>query len=387
MTALGWLSPGKQKPARASGPERPLPSSPALQAAAGMGAPPPPSGALRRGRCSGRQHPPSPRCRPPRGGPVSCLTVAVPVRSVNTTVGGNITLVCTYTTSIAPSNLAIEWSFYSRKQMGIKLIYYSTGSQSYSYGEFKGRIQGVNTTGTATITIFNMQPSDTGVYACEVFNPAEGQSSKSIAVSVLAPPSQLQCGFSTSPEIGHNIALSCSAKIGLPPPTYVWHRVSGDTVKPVTESYNSQTGLFVIGNLTSFEEGYYQCTAMNSLGNTTCQTDVTMKHSESGIIVGALIGAILAAALICGIVWFLTSREKKKKRNEKIAASGMQTVAQKEPLTSEYVAVPSQEAAPVVSAPPSKESNETREYVAPEESEVVEEPENQIQILEHQPVA
>lgn len=320
-------------------------------------------------------------------GPAFCLTVVVPVSSMNTTVGRNITLVCTYTTNAAPSNLAIEWSFYNPRKMGIQLIYYSKDGQSYSYNEFKGRIQGVNRTGNASITIFNMQPSNTGVYACEVLNPAEGQSSKSIAVSVLAPPSQLQCGFSTSPELRHNIALSCNAKIGLPAPTYLWHRISGDTVQPVTEPYNLQTGLFVIGNLTTFEEGYYRCTATNSLGNSTCQTDVTMKHSDSGIIVGALIGAILAAALICGIVWFLTSKEKKKKRNEKIAASGMQTGEQKEPLSSEYVAVPSQEAVPVVSAPPSKESNETQEYVTPEEPEMAAEPENQIQILEHQPVA
>lgn len=70
-----------------------------------------------------------------------------------------------------------------------------------------------------------------------------------------------------------------------------------------------------------------------------------------------------------------------------ICLSSYRTVAQKEPLSSEYAAVPSQEAALVASAPPSKESNETQEYVTPEEPEVAAEPENQIQILEHQPVA
>lgn len=61
--------------------------------------------------------------------------------------------------------------------------------------------------------------------------------------------------------------------------------------------------------------------------------------------------------------------------------------AQKEPLSSTYVAVPSQEMAPIASTLPSKESNETHEYETPEESEVATEPENQIQIIEHQPVA
>lgn len=35
--------------------------------------------------------------------------------------------------------------------------------------------------------------------------------------------------------------------------------------------------------------------------------------SDSGIVAGALIGAILAAALICIIVWVLTKKAKNKK--------------------------------------------------------------------------
>ncbi|XP_053129911.1 V-set and immunoglobulin domain-containing protein 1 isoform X2 [Hemicordylus capensis] len=265
-------------------------------------------------------------------------------------------------------------------------IYYSQGSQSYSYGAFKNRIQAANSSGNASITISNMQASDTGLYSCEVFNPTDTnvQNVKSIVVSVLVAPSQLHCGYGSSPELGNLFALSCISEVGLPAPTYQWTRVLGDTAKPVTESYNSKTGVFVIGNLTTFEEGYYQCTATNFLGNSTCQIDVTIKHSDTGVIIGALIGAILAAALICGVIWFLTAKEKKKKRKEKAAVLEIQT--QKEPLSSDYSAVPSQEAVPVSSVPPSKESNETNEYVAPE-IEAVATPENQVQEAENQPVA
>lgn len=38
---------------------------------------------------------------------------------------------------------------------------------------------------------------------------------------------------------------------------------------------DSATGVLVIGNLTNFEQGYYQCTAINSLGNSSCEIDLT----------------------------------------------------------------------------------------------------------------
>lgn len=35
------------------------------------------------------------------------------------------------------------------------------------------------------------------------------------------------------------------------------------------------TGILFIGNLTSFEQGYYQCTAINILGNSSCENWLT----------------------------------------------------------------------------------------------------------------
>ncbi|KAL8181084.1 UNVERIFIED_CONTAM: hypothetical protein K2H54_047108 [Gekko kuhli] len=49
-------------------------------------------------------------------GPLNCVVLTVPVKAVNTTVGGNITLLCTYTTQTDSSNLFIQWSFYSAQE-------------------------------------------------------------------------------------------------------------------------------------------------------------------------------------------------------------------------------------------------------------------------------
>ncbi|NWI62519.1 VSIG1 protein, partial [Todus mexicanus] len=249
-------------------------------------------------------------------------------------------------------------------------IYYYLGGQSYTYGEFKDRITAATGPGNASITISNMQPSDTGSYTCEVFSPEgdSGQSQKSVIVSVLVKPSKPFCKIEGTPEKGHLIYLECRCEEGLPHPSYHWYKVDDNNLQPVTEQFNPNTGVLYIGNLTTFEAGNYRCVASNILGNSTCELDLTAKHSDSGIVVGALIGAILAAAIICVVVWVLTKKAKKKKswNNE------MQEMAPKEP-NAEYVQVPNEENIPGTTVP---SSNATNEYPSVDETAATGTPEN-----------
>ncbi|XP_071613591.1 V-set and immunoglobulin domain-containing protein 1 isoform X1 [Heliangelus exortis] len=325
-------------------------------------------------------------------GHISCVVVTVPEKTVNVTTGGNATLLCTYTSSEPLGNFFIQWSFYSAKESQLhtqspcrgilsmdeksvnecqkmvyvtdargrcswryKIYYYSEG-QSYSYGEFKNRITAAAGPGNASITISNMQPSDTGSYTCEVFSPqgdAE-QSQKSVIVSVLVKPSKPFCKIEGVPEKGHLISLLCRCEEGLPHPAYHWYKVDGNSLKPVTEQPDPATGVLYLGNFTTFETGYYRCVASNLLGNSTCELDLTAKHSDGGIIAAALIGAILAAAIICIIVWVLT----KKAKNKKSSSNEMQEMTQKQ-SNAEYVQVPNEDNIPVTTVPP---SNATAEY-------------------------
>ncbi|XP_025024285.1 V-set and immunoglobulin domain-containing protein 1-like isoform X1 [Python bivittatus] len=146
------------------------------------------------------------------------VVVTIPETSVNTTVGANITLPCTYKTASAPS--MIQWNFYSAKYQQpsgpspclyrgekstshcgktvsvtdtrgrcswIHKIYIWQLGKIYYSGQFKGRIQVATNMGNASLSIFNIQPSDTGVYGCMVFNPNDSisESEKSVTVSVL----------------------------------------------------------------------------------------------------------------------------------------------------------------------------------------------------------
>ncbi|NXK34701.1 VSIG1 protein, partial [Piprites chloris] len=303
-------------------------------------------------------------------GHVGGVVVTVPEKTVNVTTGGNATLLCTYTSSAPLGNFFIQWSFYSAKESQLHTIYYYSGGQSYSYGAFKNRITAATGPGNASITISNMQPSDTGSYTCEVFSPQgdAGQSQKSVIVSVLVKPSTPFCKVEGTPERGHLIYLLCRCEEGLPHPTYRWYKVEENTLKPVTEQFNPNTGILYIGNLTTFETGYYRCVASNVLGNSTCELDLTAKHSDGGIVAGALIGAIVAAAIICIIVWVLT----KKAKNRKSPNNEMQEMAQKQ-SNADYVQVPNEENIPATTVPP---SNATMEYPGVDETTAPGTPEN-----------
>ncbi|XP_054497691.2 V-set and immunoglobulin domain-containing protein 1 [Agelaius phoeniceus] len=334
------------------------------------------------------------------------VVVTVPEKTVNVTAGGNATLVCTYTSSGTLGNFFIQWSFYSAKESQLHThspchgilsmdeksvslcqktvyvtdargrcswrykIYYYSGGQSYSYGAFKNRITASTSPGNASITITNMQPSDTGSYTCEVFSPQgdAGQSQKSVIVNVLVKPSKPFCKVEGTPEKGHLIYLLCNCEQGLPRPTYRWYKVDENTLKPVTEQLDPNSGILYIGNLTTFETGYYRCIASNLLGNSTCELDLTAKHSDGGIVAGALIGAILAAAIICIIVWVLT----KKAKNRKPSNNEMQEMVQKE-SNADYVQVPNEENIPVTTVP---SSNATNEYPSADETAAPATPEN-----------
>ncbi|XP_021009079.1 V-set and immunoglobulin domain-containing protein 1 isoform X1 [Mus caroli] len=287
-------------------------------------------------------------------GQVSMVQVTIPDTFVNVTVGSNVTLLCLYTTTEKSlEKLSIQWSFFHNKEMEepishvshpktegmeekavsqcLKMmhsrdargrcswtsqIYYSEGGQASAIGQFKDRIIGATNPGNASITILHMQPADSGIYICDVNNPPDfvGKNQGLLDVTVLVKPSKPFCTIQGRPEAGHPISLSCLSAFGTPSPLYYWYKIEGNTIVPVKESFNTATGVLVIGNLTNFEQGYYQCTAINSLGNSSCEIDLTSSHPEVGIIIGALVGALIGAAVIICVVYFARNKVKSKQQ-------------------------------------------------------------------------
>ncbi|XP_008695462.2 V-set and immunoglobulin domain-containing protein 1 [Ursus maritimus] len=264
---------------------------------------------------------------------VSMVQVTIPNSVVNVTVGSDVTLVCTYTSTVASRDkLSIQWSFFHKKDLPPASIYYSEGGQAVAIGQFKDRIVGSNDPDNASITISHMQPADSGVYVCDVNNPPDfvGKNQGILQVNVLVKPSKPFCSIQGVPETGHPISLSCLSVLGTPSPLYYWYKLQGGNIIPVKENFNPATGTLVIGNLTSFEQGYYQCTASNNLGNSSCEIDLTSSHPEVGIIVGALVGTLVGAAIIISVVCFARSKAKTKGKERK---RNSKTSTELEPMT------------------------------------------------------
>ncbi|XP_063793348.1 V-set and immunoglobulin domain-containing protein 1 [Pseudophryne corroboree] len=259
--------------------------------------------------------------------------VTVPNPVINVTVGQSATLNCAYSfPGSQTNNLNIQWSLIEAQSQEPVVVYVFGNGVSYAMGRFKNRVTAYNGTGNASITISNMQPQDTGFYSCEVTKlPDIGQAH--LRLVVLAPPSTPHCSIEGHMAIGHAVTLLCSSLVGMPLPTYTWNILIKGVLKPL--HMEQENGAVTIGNMTKFEDGYYQCTASNSLGNATCQLDLHT-GGASGVIVGGVIGAVILATLIFVIIWFVIAKKKNKKQTassemKKVSSSGQSHPEVEEP--------------------------------------------------------
>ncbi|KAM9324046.1 V-set and immunoglobulin domain-containing protein 1-like [Gastrophryne carolinensis] len=188
-------------------------------------------------------------------------------------------------------------------------VYAYQNGVSFIEGRFKNRVTVYNSTNNATITISNMQPQDTGFYTCSVSNIPESEMQGQIHVIVQVPPSTPHCSIEGNMAVGQQVKLTCLSGQGMPLPVYTWSRIKSGVVSQVNVA--QANGVMIIGNLTKFEDGYYRCTASNSLGNASCELDLHT-GGEAGVIVGGLIGAVLLATIIIVVIWFLVVKKKHK---------------------------------------------------------------------------
>ncbi|KAM3911066.1 V-set and immunoglobulin domain-containing protein 1 [Leptodactylus fuscus] len=283
-------------------------------------------------------------------GVARCVQVTIPYPVVNVTVGNTATLPCTYTlTETNARNLMIEWQLIEAYSHQTTPVFAYQNGQPYPMGRFENRVRSSNSTGNATITITNMQPQDSGFYSCQVSNFPENPGQGQVQLIVQVAPSTPHCSIRGNIVTGHSVNLSCFSEQGMPRPVYRWQKVVNGIVKPINAA--QQSGLLIIGNMSKFEDGYYECTASNNLGNASCHLDLHT-GGEAGIIVGGIIGAVLLATIICVVIWFLIAKKNHKKKQLKSSElktmpSGAGQSAAEEPARQTLM----------VSEPP-----ETREY-------------------------
>ncbi|XP_022601808.1 V-set and immunoglobulin domain-containing protein 1-like [Seriola dumerili] len=191
---------------------------------------------------------------------------------------------------------------------------------------YEGRIQPPSSPGStrnASIIISNMQPSDAGVYSCEVHNfpDVDGQSQVNIIVNVLGKPSYPYCAVHGDIESGHLVTLTCHSEHGSPKPMYTWTRLDQTKTRRPVLGRTTKTGILEIRNISQFEFGEYQCNATNVVGFSICSVDLSPEVGD-GVIAGAVIGALLGCVLIILVVWFIAHTMKRHKYRAVKASEG-----------------------------------------------------------------
>ncbi|XP_028278008.1 V-set and immunoglobulin domain-containing protein 1-like [Parambassis ranga] len=251
-------------------------------------------------------------------GYVELITVTTPEKYVNVTMGESILLNCMFvSTADTTTSLTIQWEFISSSSMTPQQIcYYQSGKVAITK-PYEGRIQppsAPDTTKNASITISNMQPSDAGVYTCEVHNfpDVDGQSQSNIIVNVLEKPSVPFCAVHGDVESGHKVTLTCHSERGSPNPTYTWIRLDQTRTRRPVLGRTTTTGILEFRNISQFEFGEYQCQATNPVGFSTCTIELSPEAGD-GVVAGAVIGALLGCVLIALVVWFIAHKVKKHK--------------------------------------------------------------------------
>ncbi|XP_035480543.2 V-set and immunoglobulin domain-containing protein 1 [Scophthalmus maximus] len=244
---------------------------------------------------------------------VEMITVTTPQKFINVTMGESALLQCVFATTPETSSLTIQWDFISA--LTLKQVYYYQSGKEVIPSPYAGRLQPPSspaTTRNASIMIHDMQPSDSGVYTCEVHNfpDVNGQSQANIVVNVLERPSAPYCAVHGDVETGHLVTLTCHSERGSPTPTYTWTRLDQTKTRRPPLGSITTTGMYKIRNISEFEFGEYQCNATNVAGFSTCTIELSSEVGD-GVIAGAVIGALLGCVLIVLVVWFIAHTVKR----------------------------------------------------------------------------
>ncbi|MGH0171607.1 UNVERIFIED_CONTAM: hypothetical protein FKN15_074088 [Acipenser sinensis] len=209
------------------------------------------------------------------------MDITVPTDPVYGNMGSSVDLPCKYSTSTIEKGFNVEWRFAAPGTLPInakRMLYFD--GQLYQINSLRGRMQLLQdppTGGIASVRIIDLQPSDSGVYICEVINPGDwsGTGLGVINLTVLrtcrpllfrvlfinqafesglkVPPSPPECRVTGNTLVGNDVTLNCHSSQGVPQPIYTWTREKTAAQIPVPEANMVQVGNEEIWTPTSRE--------------------------------------------------------------------------------------------------------------------------------------
>ncbi|KAK2809778.1 hypothetical protein Q5P01_000491 [Channa striata] len=143
------------------------------------------------------------------------------------------------------------------------------------------------TTATNVLKLEQVQREDEGIYKCNATNEiGTGDDSEEENIQVLYPPTEPI--LSMAEEVTENTTITISCTVESVPPSRLTVKMASTSKSANSKSVSSQRGeywlsnnnLQLIFNVTSADDGFYTCTALNSLGsNTSKQRKLVVKYA------------------------------------------------------------------------------------------------------------
>ncbi|CAG4945964.1 unnamed protein product [Parnassius apollo] len=121
------------------------------------------------------------------------------------------------------------------------------------------------------LIIRNVTNEDRGIYKCTASDLETGEGiDKDIKVEVTYMPTVdiLVATPEATVVVGETLTIECVAK-GVPPPEYIWRKVSEMEPEDVNVTWHQITNTIVFDSVVAEDRGTYECTAFNGAGNAT----------------------------------------------------------------------------------------------------------------------
>uniref|UniRef100_A0A8D1LP98 Ig-like domain-containing protein n=1 Tax=Sus scrofa TaxID=9823 RepID=A0A8D1LP98_PIG len=249
--------------------------------------------------------------------------------------GDNVRLGCPYILDpedYGPNGLDIEWMQVHSDPSHRENVFLSYQDKRINHGNLPHLQQRVRFAASdpsqydASITLSNLQVSDTATYECRVKKTT--MATRRVIVTVQARPAVPMCWSEGHMTRGNDIVLKCFANGGSPPLSYKWAKISGYTHPYRAGSYHSQhsfhselsyqesfhsiinqglsNGDLVLKAIGPEDDGLYQCTVANHVGYSVCVVEVKVSDTKRiGMIIGAVLGSLLMLACLFVGIWGL----------------------------------------------------------------------------------
>ncbi|XP_033002672.1 cell surface A33 antigen [Lacerta agilis] len=236
---------------------------------------------------------------------VHALSVNTPQKHVQVKKGENITLPCTYESSVVnpADGDVVAWMKMPNEVEIINQYLHDGGI--WITDAYKGRVNFSGNTNNRDIGIILSQATlnDNGTYECSVRIRADLPSRQSrMELLVLVPPSKPDCKIIGTTEYGQNINLTCNSIEGSPKPEYSWQSYNPENKQRALVG-TVTPGVLMLKNISTDTTGYYICLSKNSAGESLCNITVNVTPpSMNFALLGGVIGGLVAVIIIIAVV-------------------------------------------------------------------------------------